>query len=744
MKMHVVYLAIAILATVKIQTVSAEEASGGPSKQNIGELTEIVVTAEKRAESAQSSALAVSVVSGDTLSNKGVTDILRLNDAVPGLATDNSLGQTVIYLRGIGPQINLPQYASAIPFQLDGADIQRETMSTGLFDVGQIEVLRGPQGTLYGRNAIGGVVNISSNRPVDRFAGAVEVEGGNYGLFRSSGMLNVPLSDSLYTRLAFQTVARDAYLTNGAGQLLAQAGRLEVLYDPHNNFDALFTVSGGHQGGNTADWVPKTCGYPLPSTIQEPAACGNTPHKYGLINSDNPWYDNQSTAGNFEEENNWQLAAKMNFRFADDLTLTFLPEYALARQDQHTLVGPTSIATSVRDEQDSEELRLANSAGNGQGALNWLVGLYHFKSNVPFMAHISPPTSQPFDYPITAPAAAGGYFPPVPGAHVRVSEPQIEQTSYAAFAQTTYSIFDWLRATGGIRVSSDEEKGASGFGPVGAPFFPPFTLTPHDQKDHRVDWKVGVDMDVSKTSLLYANVQTGYLEGGFSLGGDFKPETLLAFSVGSKNRFLNNRLELNAEAYYYDYKDYQLSFNDPTSGLQEIFNANKATVYGIDFSLQYSLTPHDKIEATVALLRANITDFHTPFTTTGDPAGSTVVIPGGASLAGYDLIESPHTATSIGYEHDWDLPNGALIAARIDNHYETAHWGDYEKQQADYSPPFSKTNLTLNYTAADERWHAGLYVYNLENAVSFGQGGAYAGTYIFPPRTYGAKFGMKF
>ena len=94
-------------------------------------------------------------------------------------------------------------------------------------------------------------------------------------------------------------------------------------------------------------------------------------------------------------------------------------------------------------------------------------------------------------------------------------------------------------------------------------------------------------------------MQTGYLEGGFSLGGNFRPETLLAFSVGSKNRFLGNRLEFNAEAFYYDYKDFQLSFNDPTSGPQTIFNAPKATVYGIDLSTRYSLTPHDKLLAAV-------------------------------------------------------------------------------------------------------------------------------------------------
>ncbi len=741
MKIHgvcAIFTLAVSLASVAASPASAQQ-SAATSPAGTGELTEIVVTAEKRAESAQSSAIAVSVVTGDALANKGVTDILRLNDAVPGLAIDNSLGQTVIFLRGIGPEINLPQFAAAIPFQLDGADIQRESMVTGLFDVGQIEVLRGPQGTLYGRNAIGGVVNIASNRPVDKYEGSVDIDGGNYGAFRSAGMVNVPLSDVLFSRFAFQTASHSAYLTNGSGQLIAQAGRLEVLYDPKSQFDMLLTLSGGHQGGSQPDWVPKTCGYALPSTITSPSACGNTPHKYGLINSDNPWYDNQTTAGDFEEENNWQISALMNYHFAGDLTLTFIPEYALARQDQYTRVGSTGIGTSVRDEQHSEELRLANAAGKSQGAVNWLVGLYQFTSNVPFRAHIDPAASQPADYPttVTAPFYAFSIFP---GQYVKVSEPQIENISYAGFGQITYSALDTLRATGGVRVSSDEQKGRTEFGPT----FVPLSYTSHDVKHGRVDWKAGFDMDVGNASLLYANVQTGYLNGGFALLGEFKPETLLGFSVGSKNRFMGNRVEFNAEAFYYDYRNFQLSFNNPSSGAEQIFNAPKARVYGIDFETQYNLTAQDKLDGTLELLRAYITEFVTPYTTFGDPNNSTVVIPGGTSLAGYDLIESPTVAASIGYEHDWGLSSGAQIAGRVDNHYESSHWGDYEHQQANYSPPFVKTNITLTYTSAQGGWHLGAYVYNLENAASFGQGGPYAGAYILPPRTYGAKFGMKF
>jgi iron complex outermembrane receptor protein len=721
-----------------IGTASAQAVSP-PQAPTDAQLGDIIVTANKRTETAQSSPVAITAITPQALSDKGVTSLLKLNDAVPGVQVDTTIGQSVVFLRGIGPQNNFPQYGAAVPFQVDGVDIQRETFATGLFDVRQVEILRGPQGTLYGRNALAGVVNVTTNEPVGHREGAFEVEAGNYNMIRTAGMLNLPITDTLSLRAAFQTLNRDGYLSNGAGRLVTQAGRLEALFTPSSNFDLLVTGSVGHQGGTTEDWVARTCGYTLPSTITAPPGCGTTPHKYGLINSDNPWFDGQSTAGNFERQNNWGMSARANIRFAGGLKLTAIGSYAHARQDQRSLVGPTAVTSHVQDDQNTQEIRLAKAAPKKAGSLNWVVGLYRFAAKVPFSAEVNPPVTQPTYFPTVLDPTK--FFPPIPGAFVQVSEPQIDLNSYAAFGQGSYAITDRLRVTGGGRISWDRVEGQSGFGPN----FLPASLTSHHYRDSHIDWKVGVDMDVGDRSLVYGNIQTGYISGGFSLGpNNYKPATLLAFSLGSKNRFLDNRLEVNAEAYYYAYKDYQLAFNNPVSGLQEIFNADKVSVKGAEFSVTYKISRNDTIYANVALLDAKIDKFLAPFATTADPANTTIVLRAGQNLSGFQLIQAPHVAAGAGYEHVFDLASGATLSARIDSHFETSHYGDFQLERSNYSPSFVKTNIALNYRSAKGGWHAGVYVYNLENSVSFGQGGPYAGTYIAPPRTYGAKVGFNF
>ena len=659
----VALLPLVCLAGVKGAGAAADTANSGSTAG----LEEIIVTAEKHTEDVQSTPMAVTVLDPGALANKGVTDLLKLNNAVPGLAVDSQLNESVVFLRGIGPEINFPQNGSAIPFLMDGADVQREALATGLFDVAQIEVLRGPQGTLYGRDAIGGVINIESNHPTEEFGGAAEVEAGDYSLIRTAAMLNLPITKDFAVRGAFQTVSRDGYLSNNAGQLSAQGGRIEALYKPAEQFDLLIVAAIGHQGGLPTSFIPKNCGVPLPSTPQGPLGeatnCGSTPHDDGLIDSNHPWNTTTPTAGTFVRENNWSVAARANYRFDDGVTLTFVPSAADATNDQDFYNGnATVIDEHIEAREHAEELRLANSPAGGAGALQWIAGLYNFGQTGPFTGAIHPATAQSGDYPELPPGSR--FFPPFPGAYVSSLEPDIVLKSYAAFGQLTYSILDTLRATGGLRYSEDKESGATGSGPVGGPIFPPsLRLTYHNQSADRVDWKVGVEADVTKTSLLYANVQTGYLQGGFSLQGNFSPETLLAFSVGSKNRLLENRLELNAEAFYYDYKDYQLAFTNSVSGQQSIYNAPLVHIYGADFTAQYKLSSADKIDATLALLHTEIINFVTPQPTTADMANTAVYVPAGVSLAGYKLLESPEISASIGYEHDWFLAAGGVITA---------------------------------------------------------------------------------
>ena len=721
-----------------------QHASAGGQAASKDQLEEIVVTAQKRSETQQHAPIAVTTLSSKTLANAGVTELTKITEAVPGVGIDTSLGEPVIYLRGVGPQVAFPNYGVTVPFLQDGLDVQLETLPAGLFDVSQIEVLRGPQGTLYGRDAIGGVVNVTTQKPnFTSPTGSVELEGGSYGEFRAFGMFNIPLSNTLAIRGSFQHEQHDGYLTNNSGYVDNDAGRIEARYKPDDHFDATVTASFSRQDSNTQNWVVRECGVPLPAPLKESPKCGSTPHQYGLINSNNPWYDPQQSAGHPLDENGYAISTNMNYRFDNGMNLTFLSQYARSALSEVSLVGPNTVGSQQQDKSVSEELRLSDDVGKGQGEVKWLVGLYHFESDTPYFAQVFPATSQPDYFPVVPTGTQ--FFPGIPNTYVKVQEPTIEQTSYASFGQATYSILDHLRATGGLRYSWDRERGQAGDAPVG-PIFPAYHEFSHNEQSREITFKVGLDMDIAPNSLLYVNVQTGYLQGGFDLSStpSFKPETMTEYSIGTKNRFLANKLELNGEAFYYDYKDYQLSYSNPNSGAQQIFSAPKAVIYGVDTSAQYRITEDDRVSATLSYLNAKIAQFTTPFATTWDVANSLVELPAGTSLKGYDLIEAPKISGSVGYQHDFNFNSGASLIARVDNHFESGHWGVFQHPAASYSPSFSKTDLNLTYYAANNRWHINGYIYNVENSVSFGAGLGLAGAFIMPPRTYGMKVGYDF
>jgi iron complex outermembrane receptor protein len=725
--------------------ICAETAAVAAADTSSAQLEEIIVTAQKRVESGQKAPIAVNILTPDILETAGVTEITKLYQAVPGVKIDLSLGQAVLFLRGIGPQVSFPNYGAPVPILQDGLEILRESTTAGIFDSARVEVLRGPQGTLYGRNAVGGVVNIIANQPVHEFKTAAEVEFGNYDEKRYFGMVNAPIGETLSVRAAVQAEKRDGYLSNNSGYIDNVAGRVALRYQPNSNLDATLTGSFTDQQNTLQDWVPDSCGVKLPGLLTESPQCGTTPHKYGLVNSDDPWFDPLSTAGTYFHEHGWAADLHVNYTFDSGPVLSFLAQDAEATIHNTNYVDVNLIHTQQSDDANSQEIRLTDQVGSGgQGTLKWLVGAFRNWSNVPYFVQVFPATSQPAYYPVTPPGVHG--FPPIPGAYVNVTEPRVESDAYAVFSQATYSLLDDLRLTGGLRYSWDEEKGAAGDVPNFVVF--PTPLIVHDFKESHVDGKIGVDYDLTPTSLLYGSVQTGYLPGGFDLGSDphFKAATMLGYALGSKNRFLDNRLQVNAEGFYYDYKNYQLSYNAPNTGQQVILNAPKVVIYGLDLDSIFQLTPADRVSGSLELLSARIDEFTSQpsFTTTQDWANSTVLLPGGTNLHGYDLIESPHVSWNLAYEHTWTFAAGASVAARIDNTFESSHWGEFEHPVGTLSPAANKTNFNLTYSAPENRWHVTAYVLNIENAVSYGQGEPVSAVFIFPPRTYGMKLGFNF
>jgi iron complex outermembrane receptor protein len=508
----------------------------------------------------------------------------------------------------------------------------------------------------------------------------------------------------LAMRAALQYSSHDGYLTSGFNDEDSLAGRLQALYKP--NADISLLVAGDYFqdhsiGAHTVIGLP----YTKPS---------------------DPWFDATSTDGAFSNFKSWSLHSQLDWNF-DGVTLTDIPAYKRVDIDSTDPVVGVFSTTLSTDKSFSNELRVA-SAADSKSPWTWVAGLYLFKETDYYYSNYFNP-----------------YFSSI------TINPDIAEKSGALFGQTTYAIRDGLRLTGGLRYS-DDTKTANGQDQTFIPglSFPvgnvPETF---DQTWHHVDWKVGIDTDVTPTSLLYASIGTGYLEGGFNLGSsvgllpNFEPEKLLAYTLGSKNRLFNNRFQVNVEAFYYDYKDYIVSeylTQGPAAGDFVLYNANKTQIYGAEIETQLLATDQDLFNVNLALLHAEYTDFHLPVASNGL-----------TDLSGFTAMKSPAVSIQAGYQHTWNVGAGARVQAGVTTHFDSSYWTLFDHTPGSAQPSYTKTNVVVSYFSPGSKWHVQAYGNNLENTAVIATAAppnsssdGVPWVHLEPPRTFGMRVGFNF
>lgn len=690
-----------------------DQAWAADAPQTSTALQEVVVTAQKRSEDVQKIPLAVTPVAGPKLVEQGVTDVRKIGNLVPGIVLGQDYIYTQVDIRGVGANNDAPALDPAVAFNIDGVYQARDYGTYGSFyDIDRVEVLRGPQGTLYGRNATGGSINVITNKPVSAFHAALEEELGDYGLVRTFGMVNAPVSDQLAFRLAFQQAKHDGYLTSGFNDQDSIAGRLQALYRPNSDVSLLLAgefFNDHSNGAHTITGLP----YKQPS---------------------DPWYDplsvSQAQAAGGANSNfaDWAIHAQLdwNLGFA---TLTEIPAYKhVHAYGTDPVVGVYSTSDLV-DKSYSDELRLTSNAST---PLKWVVGGYFFREDDASYA----------DY------FSHGRFFSFDGITIN---PDIKEVSWAAFGQATYAIQPNLRVTGGLRYSIDS-KSATGqnqtFLSFGGPAFLSGTIPDSFPRTtwHHLDWRVGVDYDLTPDTMVYANVATGYLEGGFNLGSqigllpNFVPEKLTAYTAGAKNRLFDDRLQLNWEAFYYDYKNYIVSVYltaGPAVGQFALFNT-PAKIYGGEVEAIFRATPNDTFNANLSLLHGRYGNFIQTFVSTGL-----------TNLSGKALEKSPSATVQAGYEHVFELSNGDAIKFGVQTNFSSSYWTLFDHTRGSKQPSYTWTNLVLTYQATGSHWHVQGYVDNLENsaviATAAPPNSSSAGVpwlHIEAPRTFGVRFGV--
>ncbi|HVJ54737.1 MAG TPA: TonB-dependent receptor [Aliidongia sp.] len=708
----------------------------------------ITVTATKRSSELSKTPVAISAISATALDEAHVQDVEDITHFVPGFEATHQGDHDVITLtlRGIGNDLSKTEQADPeVSIYVDGVYSPRaEGATTLLYDMDRVEVLRGPQGTLWGRNSTGGAVNFVTAKPtLDETYANVEVGGGSYNAFETKGAINLPIDKTFGIRVAFADAQHDGYVSyqsppnipginrnlfvsggdkyNGQDQ---RSARFSMLWEPRSNIT--WNVSYEYY----SDKSP-----PDLFLMQEPR---QGQQLFSALVSIPPSQDRGSDS----------LRSRVDWDINDYLSLSYIAgfqwQHGFEDYDQSGgAVLPTSISTpgsAIQEDRTnfanyfnySHELNLRSS---GTHLIDWITGLYYSHENNNIRFDINQ-----FDGTLQGPA--GGFN----GSFI---QPDEQEESEAVFGQATYHVTDFLRFTGGLRYTRDEKSNNGGvdlgcFGTqangqpcvtlntndnpllVGyAPFsnFNPqtgqqsFTNTGSAQWE-RLTWLARGEVDITPDLLGYVSIGTGYKSGGlFDGGGRFGPENLTSYEVGAKARLFGGQVTWNNAAYYEDFKGFQ--FSQPlnvfdASGKQtgtSLFttNAEGATGYGLESELTARVTPEDTLKLEFALEHTELGNLITENTFIQQAAVF-------ENLKGNQLPHAPAFSGTAGWDHRFDLPNGGEIVTHWDTHIETAsylsvfNFGSFDRQGA-----YTRSNFNVTYEAPSRNpWSIEAFVQNIE------------------------------
>jgi iron complex outermembrane receptor protein len=797
----------------------AEDASGG--------LNVIVVTAQRREETLQDAAIAINAATGEDLISSGVTDASQLGKIAPALYVSHGGGANVGYfVRGVGNFVNNGFTNPAVAFNIDGVYVGRPSSTVAAFlDLNRVEVLKGPQGTLYGRNATGGAINVIPNVPqFNRFEGSLSGQYGNYDAWELTGVLNVPVAPDVAVRLAATTSRRDGYFSDGTGsaedlalrgQVRAALGdavevRLSADYSTQKGTGPGLNVHGAFRFTpfNPAATVPNWTFVPAPANVTAPFTGLHAPQTLAFIQATGsaaPLFS-PLTGYAYPFRNDEFLGINGEFK-ADlgDVELVVIPAYRRSELDNQ-FNGPPFKAAINQDvaKQYSVEARLSGALG----PVDWILGGYWFDESVKGVNsynQFATVTYNDFDY---------------------------SSESLAGFARATLNVTDDLRLVGGIRYT-DESRAIDAlpvattavclvpavgprscplvptipvgltlldsFGqlnpalfPAGSPVtrpspygvfpyvpggqFPPYALiintpTPINRTagDEQVTWRGAIEFDVTPDNLLYASFETGFRAGGFNTTfgqEEYAPEFIDAWTIGSKNSFFNNRLQLNIEAFLWDYRGQQLAaLGVDANGNNSFFtrNVGESSVKGVEVDFQVLATATTRIFGGVQYLDATYDSFRYNQVDTSavtDPPNFLVPITG----CSYAQVMAPRRSFDIDcsgmpalYSPDWTVNLGAEQAvatgigeftAIAEGRYRSDRTLGFSFLPAARSGDDLIIDASLSFKPYTTDFTVTAFVRNLTNEVVPGNyqlgAGNVASSVYEPPRTYGVRAGFKF
>ncbi|EED33382.1 TonB-dependent receptor domain protein [gamma proteobacterium NOR5-3] len=803
--------------------------SNEPEVSSQAGIEEVLVTAQRREQSLQDAAVPVQTFDQDQLTQAGMESAQDLGLLSPALGVSAGGGPlTSFFVRGVGALTVNPLTDAAVAQNVDGIYLGRSSGAAGqaMYDLARVELLKGPQGTLYGRNATGGVVNYIPNKPVlGENSGYLQGEVGNYSKIGLQGAANVAVSDTVAIRVSGNSLDRDGFSDDGTNDQDSYSLRAQLLFEPNDKLSVRVAadyseVSSTGPGGDLIGTYANPTGAPNGPSITDftpsgiPISTGPTDPRANELRTSvlhtpsfapfqpidpNDLYQDISWTG-FMAEINYQT---------DVGTLTFLPSYRESEQDyQFSGPGFAPAKTQEENNQTSFELRFATDL---DGPLNGILGAFYIDEEI----STSTVFAQNFASPIQNYDNGGD--------------------SWAIFGQGTFELTETFRLNAGVRYTEDS-KFADGISDTfvtfcgGAPFSgnfltPPASfgngcasgampahpvtsdrdefiqyfvdnglIAPDSEADipgrgrppfydltipggispvlgtivnvgdgeltseldySETTYRLGVEWDWADDNLLYATFETGYRAGGVDLSTvspTYDPEYIDAFTIGSKNRFFDNTLQLNAELFLWEYDGQQVTYFTTLDSASAFPIANAdATIQGLDLDMIWAATSNTTIGLSMQFLDATYDEL----TLVSDPGrgrfgcASDGVTNGieTYSCAGNEMLYSPEFGADLNLNHivnmgNYDLSLTAVVSHRSEQQTNFLFLDETE------SDAYTMLNFDATLFADNAGWSVSAFVRNATderfsvNSNVSNRGLNY--TIYSPPRTYGLRLTANF
>ena len=798
----------AVLASLSFAATAQDESK--PAAADAG-LVEVVVTAQRKVESSQKAAVPLDVVQGSSLLSAGLTQVDRLNQMAPALSIEPTSTGNLIFLRGVGNFTVVTTSDPAVAFNYDGVYLGRPTSSTGMFyDLDRVEILKGPQGILYGRNATGGAINVLPTQPkLNDNSGYASASFGSYKHVNAEAAVNLSVGERSALRISMAMANHDGYLRDGTTDEKTNAARIQLKTEltpaltlriaadyAHNDGAGNGISYYGRYARNPA--VPVSAG-PVPGSNYYTFIPASLAVDEGVYSDASQAYRQtvpfgplgsrlQALAPYAYVGNNFYGAnAELTLETTAG-TLTVIPSWRVAKLNNLGSAGSFIYRDLEKDRQNSFEARFT---GKQVGIFDYQVGGYYYDESVNAKINLTISNAANF------------------------IDQKLTTASYAAFGRLTAHVTDRLRIVGGARYTKDDKTfqqatigavinclATNAFGAPNCPTAPqipyvdapsqyPFPFpattgaipvfvgipgptnppnyliirsdTTNNQplKSSRVSWRGALEFDVAPQSLLYVSAETGYRSGGFSSAVGFEtyqPEYITAYTIGMKNRFLNNRVQLNVETFLWDYKNQQvnhvgLDLNGRTANFTQ--NIGNSRIQGMEIDVRFLATRSTLLSADVQYLDAKQQNYvytqgpgNPPLTGCNVSFNAARAAPYTVDCSGQTSYNSPKWTVNLAAQQTIDMGDHKFILG-----VDTQNKGNrpigfgYLPQQT--LPSNWTTNAQVAFGPSDDHWLIAAYVRNIEDdripiysSTHPSANLLIAGT--TPPRTFGLRASVRF